>query len=229
MTKLSAWSTLLIFHEPHSFEDSRNQHPADFKSAFWKGNPLVSKGARPCCDEFYRHFYRQGGRLQHWRRFAGDTKKSHLSKSIDIYRLPNASSIASTVSAARFSSAKAGNSLRSLFDTLPPLSRSDRIAAGYRYRDRRWLDAASMGGYYGDGRTRVRPHVDSVVGAFALSAGQFGGALIIVRGATHGTFRHKRTGSNGALAWPEMQVGIAPHASGRLSKKKQSGRMAEAM
>jgi hypothetical protein len=28
---------------------------------------------------------------------------------------------------------------------------------------------------------------------------------------------------------PRSQVGIAPHASGRLSKKKQSGRMAGAM
>lgn len=34
---------------------------------------------------------------------------------------------------------------------------------------------------------------------------------------------------DGVLAWSQVQVGIAPHASGRLSKKKQSGRMAGAM
>ncbi len=62
---------------------------------------------------------------------------------------------------------------------------------------------ATMGGYHGDGRTDVRPHMDSVIGALDLSGGQVREALVVVRGATH--------------------------ASGRLSKKKQSGRMAGAM
>ena len=43
--------------------------------------------ARPCLADFYRHFYRQPVRHQHWRGFPGDSTKSDLSRSIDIYRL----------------------------------------------------------------------------------------------------------------------------------------------
>lgn len=37
------------------------------------------------------------------------------------------------------------------------------------------------------------------------------------------------TGSSGKLAWPTMQADMRPYASGRLSKKKQSGKMAGPM
>ncbi len=40
--------------------------------------------------DFYRHFYRQSVRHQHWRGFPGDSTKSDLSRSIDIYRLRRA-------------------------------------------------------------------------------------------------------------------------------------------
>ncbi len=37
--------------------------------------------------EIYRHFYRQSAEHQHWRGFAGDSAKTHLSRSIEDYRL----------------------------------------------------------------------------------------------------------------------------------------------
>jgi hypothetical protein len=45
---------------------------------------------------FYRHFYRQSAEHQHWRGFPGGFAKTHLSRSIDVYRLPRPSPTPST-------------------------------------------------------------------------------------------------------------------------------------
>ena len=57
--------------------------PLNDQRAFYA---VDSQGARSCLADFYRHFYRQPVRHQHWRRFPGGSVKAHLSRSIEIYR-----------------------------------------------------------------------------------------------------------------------------------------------